>query len=199
MKQSIIKQMIVATALGCAIMFIWGAFSHMVLLIGVGFTALPNEDKVIETLKSSIPEQGLYFFPGKDFRKKYAPEEESAFAKKFKFGPVGILVYRPVGGNPLSLDKLITQLLSEFIAVFVAAFITSLILGSYWKRVFVVTLLGGLACVAVSTIYWNWYEFPTPFFLAQLIDITVGFFLAGLIIAKIVPQPNFKNEIIVSK
>ncbi len=161
----------------------------MVLFIGTGFKPLPNEDKIIETLQSCIPERGLYFFPGKDFKKKYTAAEDSAFLKKFQFAPVGMLLYRPIGGNPLSPQKLITQLISNLLSVLIAAFITSLILASYWKRVFVITLLGSLGCVAVSMIYWNWYEFPTSFFIAQLIDITVGFFLAGLLIAKIVPQP----------
>ncbi len=191
MKLSKLIRIAIATILGAVIMFIWGGFSHMVLLIGTGFTPLPNESKIIETLKNSIPEQGLYFFPGKDFKKKYSPEEESAFAKKFQFGPAGLLLYRPVGGNPLSPQKLITQLMSNFLSSLIAAFIASLMFAAYWKRVFAITLLGGLACVSVGMIYWNWYEFPTSFFLAQCIDLLVGFFLAGLLIAKLVPRPVY--------
>jgi len=186
--------MLIAAILGTIIMFIWGGFSHMVLFIGAGFTPLPNEDKVIETLKSSIPEQGLYLFPGKDFSKKYTPDEESAFMNKFQFGPVGMLMYRPVGGNPLSPKKLITQLISNFLSSLTAAFIASLMFAGYWKRVFAITMLGGLACISVGMIYWNWYEFPTNFFLAQCVDLLVCFFLAGLLIAKIAPQPVYMNE-----
>jgi hypothetical protein len=54
------KRIIIAAISGCVIIFIWGAFSHMVLLIGTGFTLLPNEDSVIKTLESSIPKKGLY-------------------------------------------------------------------------------------------------------------------------------------------
>jgi hypothetical protein len=194
MKQSKLKRMLIAAILGTIIMFIWGGFSHMVLFIGAGFTPLPNEDKVIETLKSSIPEQGLYLFPGKDFSKKYTPDEESAFMNKFQFGPVGMLMYRPVGGNPLSPKKLITQLISNFLSSLTAAFIASLMFAGYWKRVFAITMLGGLACISVGMIYWNWYEFPTNFFLAQCVDLLVCFFLAGLLIAKIAPQPVYMNE-----
>jgi hypothetical protein len=185
------KRIFIAAISGCVIIFIWGAFSHLVLLIGVGFTPIPNEDKIIKTLESSIPEKGLYFFPGKNFRRS-APEQESAFDEKFKTGPVGILVYRPVGGNPFSLNKLMTQLTSSLISTLILAFIISLIDASYWKRVFAASLLGCLACVSVSTIYWNWYEFPTGFFLAQCFDQIVGCFLAGAAIAKIVPQSTQK-------
>jgi hypothetical protein len=182
------KRIFIAAISGCVILFLWGAFSHLVLLIGVGFTPLPNEDKIIKTLESSIPGKGLYFFPGKDFRRRNTEEQESAFEAKFKTEPVGILVYRPVGGNPFSLNKLVTQLASNFISTLMLAFIVSLIAAPYWKRVFAISLLGSLACVSVSTIYWNWYEFPTDFFMAQCIDQIVGCFLAGLAIAKIVPQ-----------
>jgi hypothetical protein len=182
------KRLFIAAISGCVILFIWGAFSHLVLLIGAGFTPLPNEDKIITLLESSIPKKGLYFFPGKDFRQKSTAEQESAFEEKFKTGPVGILVYRPVGGNPFSLNKLMTQLTCSFISTGILAFIISLMTASYWKRVFAISLLGCLACVSVSTIYWNWYEFPTGFFLAQCIDQIAGCFLAGLAIAKIVPQ-----------
>ena len=194
MKHSKLKRIASAAVLGTLIMFIWGGFSHLVLFIGAGFSPLPNEDKVIETLKSSIPAQGLYFFPGKDFRKKYSEDEESAFANKFQFGPVGMIIYRPVGGNPLSSQKLITQLISNFLSSLTASFVASLLLATYWKRVLAITLLGGLACISVGMIYWNWYEFPTNFFLAQCIDLLVCFFFAGLLIAKIVPQPVYINN-----
>jgi hypothetical protein len=75
----------------------------MVLFIGAGFKPLPQEDKVISTLQSNIPEQGLYFFPGKDLRRSGTPKQEAAFLEKFRTGPVGILVYRPHGGDPLHL------------------------------------------------------------------------------------------------
>ena len=185
------KRIFIAAISGCVILFIWGAFSHLVLLIGAGFTPLPNEDKIIKLLESSIPKKGLYFFPGKDFRRSTV-EQESAFEERFKTGPVGILVYRPVGGKPFSPNKLMTQLACSFITTSIVAFIVSLIAAPYWKRVFAISLLGCLACVSVSTIYWNWYEFPTSFFLAQCIDQIVGCFLAGLAIAKIVPNPRVK-------
>jgi hypothetical protein len=34
--------------------------------------------------------------------------------------------------------------------------------------------------------YWNWYGFPTDFTLAQIVENTVGWFLAGLVLALIV-------------
>lgn len=38
-------------------------------------------------------------------------------------------------------------------------------------------------------IFWNWYEFPAAFFMAQCVDQIVGSFLAGLVIARIIAKP----------
>src|SRR5262245_46633483 len=183
------KRILLAAALGCVVLFLWGGLSHTVLFIGAGFTPLPAEDTVVKALCNSVKEKGLYFFPGKDFHHS-TPEQEAAWREKFRTGPTGILIYRPVGGEPFSVRKLLVQLLSNLITGLIIAFFASLIAGSYWKRVFAISLLGLMACNAVSTIYWNWYEFPTSFFVAQIVDQVVGFFLAGLLIAKIVPRAS---------
>lgn len=182
-----VKRILLAILLGTIVMFIWGGLSHMIIFIGDGFKPLPNEDKVLETLKASIPEKGLYFFPGKDFRHSTA-EQESRFAQKFATGPVGILVYRPIGGSPLSPGKLLTQGISNVLSVCIAAWILSMISAGYWTRVGAVTTLGAVSCTAVSMIYWNWYEFPDAFFLAQIADMLIGFFLAGLVLARFIPR-----------
>jgi len=112
-------------------MFIWGRFSHLVLVIDTRFTPLP------------------------------------------------------AGGHPFSAAKLITQFLGNVLSVLIAVQIASSIHAGYWKRVLAVTHVGLLACAVVSSIYWNWYEFPTSFFIAQSLDMVIGFFLAGLVICRV--------------
>ncbi len=182
------KKVIIATLLGGLTLFIWGGFSHLVLFIGTGFKPLPNEDKVMEVLKTNINEQGLYFFPGKDF-KNSTKAQDAVFENKFRNGPVGMLIYRPIGGNPFAVSKLINQFLSNLLSVLIVVITVSSIYAGYWKRVIIVSLLGLLTCTAVSSIYWNWYEFPTSFFVAQILDMFIGFFLAGLVICKVIPKP----------
>lgn len=165
-------------------MFIWGGFSHMVLFVGAGFKHLPDEDKLIASLKTDKDEQGLYFFPGKDFRHS-TKEQDQAWENKFRNGPAGLIVFRAPGGNPFSAGKLVVQFLSNLSSALAAAFIAASLYAGFWRRVLVVTILGVVACSAVSTIYWNWYGFPTSFFIAQLLDMVIGFFLSGLVICKI--------------
>jgi hypothetical protein len=179
------KRVILATVLGGFALFIWSAVSHSVLLIGTGFSPLPDEGKIIGALNNSIKEKGLYFFPGKDFHHS-TPEQEAAWLEKLRTGPAGMIIYRPVGGDPFSPNKLLIQLLASFVTAGIISFVVSLMAASYLERVAATALLGLLVCSAVSIIYWNWYEYPTSFFVAQIVDQVVGFFLAGLLIAIVV-------------
>jgi hypothetical protein len=75
-------------------------------------------------------------------------------------------------------DVLATRIVSHFI---------SLVIATYWRRVGLAALLGAFASFAISSIYWNWYRFPTAFFLAQGVDMVVGWSLAGAVVAKLIP------------
>jgi hypothetical protein len=81
-----------------------------VLLIGTGFTPLPQEEAITNALSSAIKEQGLYFFPGRNFR-HITPEQEARWLEKHRTGATGMIIYRPVGGEPFSARKLLIQLL----------------------------------------------------------------------------------------
>jgi hypothetical protein len=50
------------------------------------------------------------------------------------------------------------------------------------KKAILGGLLGGLVLYVSQ---WNWYAFPTAYMLAQAVDHTVGWFLAGLVLARI--------------
>ena len=186
------KRTFLAALLACVVLFLWGGLSHTVLLIGTGFTPLPQEETIVPALSGSIKAQGLYFFPGKDFRHATA-EQEADWLTRFRTGPTGMVIYRPVGGEPFSARKLLIQLLASFVTALIASYVASLMGAPYWERALAISLFGFMACSAVSIIYWNWYEFPTSFFIAQIVDQAIGFFLAGLVIARIAPrrQPAF--------
>ncbi len=46
-----------------------------------------------------------------------------------------------------------------------------------------VIVAGMLATIAANVSYWNWYGFPTSYTLAALVDMVVGYALAGLVMA----------------
>jgi hypothetical protein len=177
------KKILLAAFAGSITMFIWGTISHMFLITGIGYKPLPNESKIMQTLKDTISEKGLYFFPGKDF-KNTTSDEEKQWLNKYENGPVGLVIYRPIGGNPFSVNKLIVQYLAYLLSSFLSLLVLANSKGSYWKNVLTVSLIGLIGCLSVSVIYWNWYEYPNSFIAAQFADITIGFFLLGLVISK---------------
>ena len=159
----------------------------MVLLKGIGFTRMSNEEPIVSTLRSSLPGDGLYFFPGIDLRGKQTAAEEASWEARFRAGPTGMIVYHRAGGAPISAKKLSMQLLSDVLAAGIIAYLLSLTIAPYWRRVGLSALLGTFGLFAVSSIYWNWYGFPNTFFLAQGVDMIVGWGLAGAVIAKLIP------------
>jgi len=187
--QDLLKKIIGAALVGGVVLFVWGGLSHMVFFIGAGFKRLPDEDRLIGSLKTGKDQGGLYFFPSKDLRHS-TKEEDRIWEDKFRNGPAGLLVFRAVGGNPFSAGKLVRQFVSSLVSAFIAAVIGASVFGGFWKRVFIVTIIGLAACSAVSTIYWNWYGFPGVFFVAQVLDMVIGFFLVGLAVCKMIGRVN---------
>jgi hypothetical protein len=182
------KKVAIGALAGGVVMFIWGAFSHMVLPIGkMGLKSLPSEDAVMQALRSAIPEDGLYFFPGLDLSKDPTPEEQSAWESRYRSGPAGLLLFHPQGGAPLEPTQLLTELFSNVLAAAVAAFVASLLAASYGRRAMAIALLGLFAWLSISASHWNWYGFPGDFIFAEGVDQVVGWLLAGLVIARLVP------------
>lgn len=185
-------RIILAAILGGIALFIWGAISHMVLPLGeVGIRELPNEDAVVTALRGNVQEAGFYFFPGMGQEGANKTNEQrqammDKWTEKYRQGPLGILIYKPAGQEPLSPGQLLTELLSDIIAVLIAAFVFSKAVGNLPKlgtRVLFVALLGLLTGIVVDVSYWNWYGFPTSYMLAQLADQFIGFAIVGLIVS----------------
>jgi len=187
-KEEIMKsKWLIATVVGALTVFLWGGISHMVLLKGIGFTRMSNEEPIVSTLRTSLPGDGLYFFPSIDLRGNQTAAEKASWEAKFRAGPTGMIVYHRAGGTPLSAKKLSVQFLSDVLAAGIIAYLLSLTVAPYRSRVGLSALLGAFGLFAISSIYWNWYGFPNAFFLAQGVDMVVGWALAGAVIAKLIP------------
>ncbi len=182
------KRLVLAALLGGLVVFFWGALDHMVLPIGhMGFQALPNEAEVLPLLGSSIPEPGLYFFPGMDLTKTMTPDEEAAWTEKYRTGPAGLVLFHPQGGELMTARSLFAQLASNVAAAAIAALVAGLLMAGYWRRVGIIALLGLFAWLSLSASDWIWFSYPAPVVIAEAIDVIVAWFLGGLVIAKIVP------------
>jgi hypothetical protein len=175
---------------GLAIFF-WGFLAHMLLPLGeLGLRTIPNEDELIATIKKDVREPGLYFVPGRDMSKSQTQEEMQAHMDKISKGPYGFMVIYPNGRDPSLSKRLPIEVGTNVVCALLAAILVSQLRTGFIGRVACVTLVGILASIMTLVPYWNWYGFPTDFTLAQIVENTVGWFLAGLVLAFIVrPSP----------
>ena len=65
---------------------------------------------------------------------------------------------------------------------------------NYWCRVGFVTGLGIFVALVGHLSYWNWMHFPLGYTVAFMIDVTVGWLLAGLAIAAIIRPPTDESK-----
>ncbi|HET9886713.1 MAG TPA: hypothetical protein VFR10_04310 [bacterium] len=179
----------IAAIAGGIALFVWGFLSHMVLQLGeAGIKTIPaaTEDAVLSTLKGSLNEHGFYIFPGYDVKGHPSDAEMKTWEEKYKSGPIGVLIYDPAGKAALSPRQLVTELFSNIVAAAIVVYILSLIPGGFMQRVLVSVLLGFFSWMVLSVPYWNWYDFPSDFILAEGFDQILSWLLVGLVLAKMV-------------
>jgi hypothetical protein len=183
--------MALSAAAAALALFVWGAFSHLVIIRGVGYAAIPDEQHFVDAAMSSALPPGLYAFPAPpEWRdEEPTPARVAAWEASFRAGPAGTLVVRPRGEGPFSARKLLVQLAADALAVALALFIVSAVPGSFWRRAATVASVGVIGLAAVGVIYWNWYAFTNAFFVAQCVDIAGGWILVGCVLAALAPRP----------
>jgi hypothetical protein len=167
----------------------------MALPLGTaGVRSMPPalEPAVLEAMKRAMTERAIYFFPGMDTSRPMTEAEQEAWLARYEAGPGGIVAIDPRpgdrgSGGALFRLQLGTELLTNVLAAMVAAFLLMhlpVALGQP-RRVLLTAALGLVVGLDVDASYWNWYGFPTRYFLAQVVDHTVGWLLAGLALARV--------------
>jgi hypothetical protein len=172
------KRIVLAAIVGGLVFFIWSAAIHMSPLGMIGFSNLPDEDAVLDALRTNVTQSGLYFFPGET--------EPKAWEEKLRRGPTGIMAYTAGGVPMFDPMQLAGELLSDIVAAFIAACIIAMITATYLRRVAVVALMGVFGWVSMLMSYWIWYRFPTSYILMEGVTEIVGWTIAGLVMAKMV-------------
>ena len=181
------RRILAAAVVGGVVVFTWGAVAHMVTPLGMaGMKLLPREDATIQALHGSIPQNGLYIFPAQGVTSKDEAVQK-AWLEKYRRGPTGMLVYQATGSEPMTGRMLGVELFSDLVAALIAALLVSWMAVTYPVRVAAVFLLALFEFFSLSLGYWNWYGFPPAYIGAELVTEAVGWLLAGLVIARLVP------------
>ena len=104
-------------------------------------------------------------------------------------GPSGLLIITKSGGSTMTGSTLGSEFASNVVAALIAAILVSFMIGGWLKRAVAVALMGAFGIVSLLVSYWIWYHFPAEYVCGELITEVVGWLLAGLAIARIVPPP----------
>ena len=172
----------------------WWCLGGALPLGSAGIRSNPGDEaSVVAILQANILEPGFYILPGttelRHLTKEQRTAAEAEWTEKYRRGPTGSLIYRPAGGEPVSLRQLGTELLSNILGATIAAILLTMAGGgltSFVARVVFVTLLGLFASIAIDVSHWNWYGFPTTYTVAALADQVLSWFFGGLVLAAIV-------------
>ena len=176
-------RVLIAGILGGVAMFVWTSIAHVATPLGMtGFSAMPNEAAVLDTMKSSADKPGLYFFPYPDVKD---PNWMQKRAASLKSEPWGWMIYHPPGGGEeMSAATLVAEFAKETVQALIAAFLLSMtVLAGFGTRVAFVALMGVSAGIATNVSYFIWYGFPLDYTLAQISIEIVGALFAGVAIA----------------
>ena len=187
------NRLIVPALIAAVVVFIWMFISWTV--IGWHNTDMKSikDQAIIELMKTSLTEPGIYIYPGHPEGGGDADMEE--WTSKYKAGPlINFMVYHPEGSDPMYPMQFIKSFIINFIAAFLAGVLLMMTLAqnpSFWRRVIFVTLLGLFAGFIGPFMNWNWWSIPTGYTIVEVADYCLTWFFAGLVLAwRIKPELN---------
>ena len=186
------------TVLGGLALFLWGMVSWMVL---PGHQAtlckFSDERAVAKVLVENSCWPGLYILPNahgaNDPIQKLGAEEDKALMKRsyeqMEKGPFAFVAFKPNGAGPMK-----KQMLRGFLIQMLGAFLVTLLVArtaieNYFVRVTFIVTFAAAAGVVCHLPQWNWWGFPSNYTLMEFSDLIIGWFFAGLVIAKIISKP----------
>ena len=178
-------RILIAGVLGGIVLFAWGFFAHTILPIGeMGMHQPVNEDAVLETVKSGLPNPGIYMLPSLEPEKWGDEAAMKTWADKAKVNPYAYVVVAPTPADPMAMTpQLVKQFICNFLGSVIVAWLLAATAWGFGARVIGAAAMGVFAWIAAVVPMWNWYRFPSEFMVAGLIEQGVGWLLGGVAIA----------------
>lgn len=171
------KKNLLLSVLAGVVLFVCSFVSWVVLpwhnMVANKFT---NEASVSQVLKENAPRAGVYYLPFSE--QDHGPNQVGAFANVL-----------PQGTDMNMGKKMAVAVVGQIIGAFLVLTLLLQTHGlSYWRKVGFIALAGFSIGFVSHAPYWNWFEFSTPYVLVTIVDITVGWTLAGLAVARFTPD-----------
>jgi hypothetical protein len=185
------SRMIFASTVTAIAVFGWSFLLHVATPLGTaGLSSLPNEPALLDLMRANIPDKGLYYFPGVGDLDNLTEDQQRAWADKIKAGPNGLLLFDPAGHEPLSAQQLLVELVNDFLAALLLCILIGFTSLGFWGRVAFGGAVGLMGWLAISVAYWNWYQFPTAYILAEGFEQVLTWAIAALVLSLVMRRKD---------
>ena len=167
------KRTVLLSVVAGIVLFVWGFISWAVLpwhnMVANKFV---NEAAISQALKDNSPQRGVYYLPYSE--EDHGPKQVGAFVNVLPQGTEMNM------GRQMAVG-LVTQILSALLVLGLLSMTKGL---TYSGKVGFFALVGLIIGFVSHAPYWNWFGFPTPYIVVMILDISIGWTLAGLAMAK---------------
>ena len=184
------KSLLLGTILGGITAFLWSTVSWTLLQWHEKpLRHFQNEDEVAAVIGSHTTESGIYLLPSAPSQKGMSEDQkkaaQAALMEKMQKGPIMFAAIRRGG-----FGSYMNGLLIQFACLVAASFLLTWLLLqtrglSYGRRVLFLGVVGLASGVIVNLPDWNWWGFSGAYTAVSLVDFTLMWLFAGLVIAKV--------------
>jgi hypothetical protein len=190
MEESMLKSLILGAVLGGITAFLWSFISWDLLpWHEKQLRSFQSEDEVSAIIASHAPQSGNYLLPTGPPQEGLTGDQKKAAQEirmqKMQKGPLMFAAIRKEGFGSFP-KTLITQVLYQMLAALLLTWMLLQTTGlSYARRVAFLAVAGLAASVIADLPNWNWWGNSAGYTAVNLIDYTLTWLLAGLVIAKV--------------
>src|SRR5260370_2302513 len=180
------KKLIVGIVRGGIVLFVWGAIAWMFIPChGQRMRGFTNEDAVTQGIVANAPKSGNCLLPNGEQKGLTGEQQQKAMDKMAR----GQIVFAAVRLEPFnSMAKaLVAQFLTQLLVALLGTILLTQTSGrSYQSRVVFLTTVGIIIFVGGHFDEVTWWSFSNAYLFMQFGVIVIGWFLASLIMAKVV-------------
>lgn len=187
-------RMLIASMVAATAVFLWGAAAWMGGLWDWGVRDMPIDGGVNILLSGGLDESGAYAFPPRPVEDGTETDATKAsnletWERKCRGGPLGMVLVRVEGGEPMDGKVLARGFAIEWAASLMLAILATLVRGGFGRRLLAGTVATLFAVAATHGVSWNFLFFPDTYSAAMALDSLISWMIAATICAAIVPGP----------
>ena len=166
-----VKFLLLGPLVAAITIFVWGAFSHLALPWHITtLKEFQNNQTVLDAGRANTSGNGIYFSP------------EGIFAVVALLPDLSDKT-QDIGGN-MAVQFVTDLIVALLLAIVLLSVRSTTVLG----RATVTARVGLAAGIAIHVAHWNWYGFSPAYTMVNLLDVAIGWFLAGLVLGALMKK-----------